>query len=75
MGEGKNAAGGPVALSAQDRERVAAEVDQMIAEYRARPTQELEDALGLRIAVLPVAERDYVPVVLLQIVAAERGAG
>jgi len=62
-------------LSAEDRARVKAEVELMIAEYRSRPTQELEDALGLRVAVLPAEERDHVPTVLLEIVAAEASAG
>lgn len=63
---------GRFALSEQDKERVALEVHRMVAEYRAKPIQELEDALGVRIAAMPPAERDYVPAVLLQIVASER---
>ena len=43
----------------------------MIAEYRWRPTQELEDKLGVLIAAMPPPERDYVPTVLLEIVAEE----
>jgi len=43
----------------------------MIREYRAKPTAELEDVLGLRIATLPATERDLVPELLLEIVAAE----
>jgi len=61
-----------MSLSDEDKARVRGEVEQMIAEYRFKPTQELEDQLGLRIAVLPAEERDYVPVVLLEIVAAGR---
>jgi hypothetical protein len=63
------------ALSEEDKERVASEVHRMVAEYRAKPIQELEDALGVRIASMPPAEREYVPVVLLQIVASERDNG
>ena len=60
-------------LSDEDKAAVRTEIELMIAEYRAKPTQELEDELGLRIAVLPPERREYVPVVLLKIVAAERG--
>ncbi|MET0559733.1 MAG: hypothetical protein ABW065_13865 [Solirubrobacterales bacterium] len=56
-----------------DRARIRGELEQMIAEYRFKPTQELEDQLGLRIAVMPAEERDLVPAVLLEIVASERG--
>lgn len=63
-----------MALSGEDKARVRAEVEAMIAEYRAKPTQELEDALGLRVATLPPEEREHVPAVLLEIVAAERQA-
>lgn len=59
-------------LSSEEKARVRAEVEQMIAEYRLKPTQELEDELGLRVATLPAEEREYVPAVLLEIVAAER---
>ena len=58
-------------LSSEDRARVRAEVERMIAEYRFKPTQELEDQLGLAVAVMPAPEREYVPTVLLEIVAAE----
>jgi len=60
-------------LSDEDKAAVRAEIELMIAEYWAKPTQELEDELGLRIAVLPPEQREYVPVVLLKIVATERG--
>jgi hypothetical protein len=60
-----------MSLSSEDRARVRAEVERMIAEYRLKPTQELEDRLGLAVAVMPAPERDYVPTVLLEIVAAE----
>lgn len=53
-------------LSAEDRERVEAEVRRMIAELRARPTQEKEDALGVEIATMPPAEREHVTAVLLR---------
>jgi hypothetical protein len=60
-------------LSAEDKERLEAEVQRMIAELRARPTQEKEDALGLEIATLPPQQRDEVPAILLQILAEEAG--
>ena len=50
-----------------------AELEWMIAEYRAKPTQELEDEFGLRVAALPPEQREYVPAILLEIGAAERG--
>jgi hypothetical protein len=53
-------------LSAEDRQRVEGEVRRMVAELRARPTQEKEDGLGLEIATLPPAEREYVTTVLLR---------
>ena len=53
-------------LSTDDKQRVETEVRRMVAELRAKPTQEKEDALGLEIALLPPAERDYVALVLLQ---------
>jgi hypothetical protein len=61
-----------MALSDEDKRRVEAAVRQMVAEYRAKPTQEKEDGLGVEIAVLPPEEREYVPTVLLRIVAEER---
>ena len=64
--------GASVALSEADRRRVEAEVRQMIAEYRARPTQEKEDALGVEVARMPPQEREHVTAVLLAVVAAER---
>jgi hypothetical protein len=62
-------------LSRDDEERVEAEVRRMIAELRARPTQEKEDRIGVEIAAMPAAERDLVPVMLLRIVAEEAGHG
>lgn len=56
-------------LSGEDQRRVEAEVRQMVAELRARPSQEKEDALGVAIATMPPAERDYVTTVLLQMLA------
>lgn len=53
-------------LSSEDQRRVEAEVRQMAAEIRARPTQEKEDALGVAIATMPPAEREYVTTVLLR---------
>ncbi len=62
-------------LSDEEKAAVRDEVELMIAEYRAKPTQELEDELGLRIAVLPPEQREYVPLVLLEIVVAEQQPG
>jgi hypothetical protein len=62
-------------LSAEDRARVRAEVELMVAEYRAKPTAEKEDVLGLRIATMPAEEREQVPAILLELVAAESGRG
>jgi len=53
-------------LSSEDQRRVEAEVRQMAAELRARPTQEKEDALGVTIATMPPAEREFVTTVLLR---------
>lgn len=53
-------------LSPEDQKRVEEEVRQMVAELRARPTQEKEDALGLRIASMPPSEREFVTTVLRQ---------
>jgi hypothetical protein len=64
-----------MSLSDEEKAAVRDEVELMIAEYRVKPTQELEDGLGVRIATLPPEQRDYVPVVLLEIVAAERQPG
>lgn len=61
-----------MALSAEQRGRVEAAVRRMIAELRAKPTQAKEDRLGLEIATMPPAEREYVTTVLLRIVAEER---
>ena len=58
-------------LSAEDKQRVEADVRRMVAELRARPTQEKEDALGLEVATLPPDEREYVTAVLLRILAEE----
>ncbi len=44
----------------------------MVAELRARPTQEKEDALGLEIALMPPAEREHVTTVLLRMLAEPR---
>jgi hypothetical protein len=53
-------------LNAEDQKRVEGEVRRMVAELRARPTQEKEDALGLEIATMPLAEREHVAIVLLR---------
>lgn len=62
-----------MSLSAEDKERVRERLERMIAEYRAKPTAELEDEFGLAVAVMPAAEREYVLTLLLELVAAERG--
>jgi hypothetical protein len=51
-------------LSPEDQKRVEEEVRQMVAELRARPTQEKEDGLGLQVANMPPQEREYVTDVL-----------
>jgi hypothetical protein len=61
-----------MSLHEDDEQRVEAAVRRMIAEYRAKPTQEKEDGLGVQIATLPPEEREYVTAVLLRIVAEER---
>jgi hypothetical protein len=63
-----------VPLSVEERERVELEVRRIVAELRGRPTQEKEDALGLEVAMLPPAEREYVTEVLLRMLAEERAA-
>ena len=62
-------------LSDEEAGLVEAAVRRMIAEYRLKPTQEKEDGLGVEIAALPPQQREYVPAVLLRIVAEERAAG
>jgi hypothetical protein len=62
-----------MSLRAEDEQRVEAAVRRMIAEYRAKPTAEKEDGLGVEVATLPAAEREFVTTVLLRIVAEERG--
>lgn len=51
-------------LSPEEQKRVEDEVHRMVAELRARPTQEKEDALGLEIARMPDSEREFVTTVL-----------
>lgn len=63
-----------MSLSAADKARVRDKLERMIAEYRAKPTSELEDNFGVEVAALPAPERDYVPTVLLEIVAEEAGS-
>lgn len=58
-------------LTAEDRERVEGEVHRMVADLRARPTQEKEDALGLEVALMPAGEREYVTAVLLRMLAGD----
>lgn len=59
-------------LTPEDKERVAATVLQMVADYRVKPTGEKEDALGVELLAMPPEEREHVGTVLLQIVAEER---
>lgn len=59
-------------LSAEDEQRVEDEVRRVVAELRARPTQEKEDALGLELATLPDEQREHATAVLLRLVAEER---
>ena len=61
-------------LSGEDQRRVEEEVRRMVAELRARPTQEKEDALGLEIATMPAAEREHVTAVLLRMLREEHRA-
>ena len=62
-----------MALSAEDEQRLEAEVARMIAELRLNPNQEKEDRIGLEISLLPEEERAFVPTLLLRFVVAERG--
>ncbi len=62
-----------MALGEAEERRVEARVAEMVAELRARPTQEKEDKLGLEIALLPEEERAFVPTALLRLLVAERG--
>jgi hypothetical protein len=61
-----------MALSEADERRVEAEVGRMVADLRARPSQEKEDKIGLEIALLPEEQRAFVPTALLRLVVAER---
>jgi len=58
-------------LSAEDRERVAARVRWMVADYRAKPTPGKEDGFGVEIAAMSPEEREHVTAVLLELVAEE----
>ena len=58
-------------LRPEDQKRVEEEVRRMVAELRARPTQEKEDALGVRIANMPPPEREFVTTVLWRILGVE----
>lgn len=62
-------------LSGEDEQRVEAEVRRMITELRARPTQEKEDALGVRVAAMPPAERAHVSTVLLRMLSEDAAVG
>lgn len=59
-------------MDAEAQQRVEGEVRRMVAELRARPTQEKEDALGLEIFRMPPAEREYVTTVLLRMLGDSR---
>jgi hypothetical protein len=61
-----------MALSAEDEQRLEAEVARMLEELRVNPNQEKEDRIGLEISLLPEEERAFVPAVLLRFLAAER---
>jgi len=67
--------GTEVPLTAADEDRIEAEIRQMLAELRAKPSQEKEDRIGIEIARMPAAERDLVPAILLRIVAEEAASG
>jgi hypothetical protein len=62
-------------LSEDEKLAVEDELRRMIAGYRAKPTQEKEDGMGVEIAAMPAERRDYVPTALLRILAEERSAG
>jgi hypothetical protein len=59
-------------LSAEDEQRLEAQVARMVAELRLNPNQEKEDRIGLEISILPEEERAFVPAVLLRFLSAER---
>jgi hypothetical protein len=61
-----------MSLTAEQRDRVAETVRQMVRDYRVKPTAEKEDALGVELLVMPSEEREHVATVLLEIVAEER---
>jgi hypothetical protein len=61
-----------MALSAEDEQRLEAEVARMVAELRLNPNQEKEDRAGLEVSLLPEEERAFVPTVLLRFLSAER---
>lgn len=61
-----------MALSEADERRLEAEVARMVAELRARPSQEKEDRIGLELSLLSEEELAFVPTVLLRFIAAER---
>jgi hypothetical protein len=61
-----------VPLTEADKQRVEEEVRRMTREYRAKPTQEKEDALGVELIRMPPEEAEYTTTVLLRLVAQER---
>lgn len=60
-------------LSDEDKQRVEAEVERMVRDYRAKPSAEKEDQLGLELFLMPPEEREYTTSVFLALLAAERG--
>jgi hypothetical protein len=58
-------------LTGADRERVEVAVRRMVAEYRAKPTQEKEDGLGVELIAMSAQEREHVTAVLMEMVSAE----
>ena len=61
-----------MALSADDEQRIEAEVSRMVAELRLNPNQEKEDRIGVEVSLMPAEERAFVPTVLLRFIGAER---
>jgi hypothetical protein len=61
-----------VTLSADDEQRLEAEVARMVAELRLNPNQEKEDRIGHEVSLLPEEDRAFVPTVLLRFLVAER---
>jgi hypothetical protein len=62
-------------LNDDEKRAVEDELRRMIAGYRAKPTGEKEDGMGVEIAGMAPERREYVPVALLAMVAEERDSG